>query len=197
MNPKLLRMTATAALLAAALTASASAQTIGLTAGATFNTISGDDLDDIVESRTGFVGGVYLNLPLGGGALSLEPALLYTMKGADFPDVDTELNADYIQIPVLLRYGFGAGGVKPVLFAGPAANIQVSCDLTGTFEGDCEDELSNPESLQWDGIVGAGIGFGKLGVDVRYEFGLTDAFEDIDGKNATWSILLRYALFGK
>jgi hypothetical protein len=188
-------MAATATLLAAATSVTATAQTIGLTAGATFNTISGDDFDDFVESRTGFIGGVYLNFPLG-GALSVEPAVLYAMKNVDFPDDDTELDAAYIQIPALLRYSFGAGGVKPALFAGPAANIQVSCDLSGTFAGDCEDQISDPESVQWTGIVGAGLGFGKLGVDVRYEFGLNDAFEDVDGKNATWSILARYALFG-
>jgi hypothetical protein len=189
-------MAATATLLAAATSVTATAQTIGLTAGATFNSINGDDAEDFFDSRTGFVGGAYVNFPLG-GSLSVEPALLYTMKGADIPDFDTELNADYIQIPILLRYSFGAGGVKPAIFAGPAASFQVGCDFSGDVEGSCEDELASPETVQWDGIVGAGLGFGKLGVDVRYEFGLSDVYEDFDAKNATWSILVRYALFGK
>jgi hypothetical protein len=198
MNPKFLRMTATAALLLAAMTATASAQTIGITAGATFNNLNGDDADDVFgfESKTGFVGGAYLNLPLGGGSFSVEPALLYTQKGADLPDFDTELSSDFIQIPVLLRYQFGAGGVKPSIFAGPAASFSVGCDFTGDVEGSCEETGATEESVQWDGIIGAGLNFGKLGVDARYEFGLTDAYEDFDAKNGTFVLLARYALFG-
>jgi len=197
-SPTFLRMTATAALLAAAMTATASAQTIGLTAGATFNTLNGDDAEDVFgfESKTGFVGGAYVILPLGGGSLTLEPQLLYTMKGADLPDFDTELSNDYIQIPVLLRYGFGAGGVKPSIFAGPAASFSVGCEFTGDVDGSCEDTGATEESVQWDGIVGAGLGFGKFGVDVRYEFGLTDVYEDFDAKNGTFAVLVRYNIFG-
>lgn len=198
MNPKFLRMAATAALLAAAMTATASAQTIGITAGATFNSLNGDDAEDVFgfESKTGFVGGVYLNLGLGGGSFSVEPALLYTMKDADLPDFNTELSNEYIQIPVLLRYGFGAGGVKPSIFAGPAASFSVGCEFTGDVEGSCEDTGASEKSVQWDGIIGAGLSFGKFGVDVRYEFGLTDVYEDFDAKNGTFAILGRYALFG-
>jgi Outer membrane protein beta-barrel domain len=197
MNPKFLRMTATAGLLVAALTATASAQTIGLTAGATFNTISGDDVEDVFESKTGFVGGAYLNLPLGGGAFSLEPAVLYSMKGANFQGSDIEFSGDYIQVPVLLRYGFGAGGVKPVLFAGPAASFQVGCEYSDSSDSaTCDEFGTNGKSVQWDGIVGAGLGFGKLGVDVRYEFGLTDVYEDLNAKNGTFAVLVRYNLFG-
>jgi outer membrane protein with beta-barrel domain len=198
MNPKFLRMTATAALLVAAMTATASAQTIGITAGATFNTLNGDDAEDVFgfESKTGFVGGAYLNLPLGGGSLSLEPAVLYTMKDADLPDFNTELSNEYIQIPVLLRYGFGAGGVKPSIFVGPAASFSVGCEFTGDVDGSCEDTGASEKSVQWDGIIGAGLSFGKFGVDVRYEFGLTDVYEDFDAKNGTFAILARYDLFG-
>ena len=197
MNPKFLRMTATAVLLVAAMTATASAQGIGITAGATFNSISGDDVEDVFESKTGFVGGAYLSLGLGGGGLSLEPAVLYTMKGANIQGSDVEFSGDYIQIPILLRYGFGAGNVKPAIFAGPAASFQVSCDFSDSSDSaSCEDAGSDGKSTQWDGIVGAGLGFGKFGVDVRYEFGLSDVYEDLDAKNGTFAVLLRYNLFG-
>jgi hypothetical protein len=33
-------------------------------------------------------------------------------------------------------------------------------------------------------------------LDVRYETGLTDTFEDIDAKYGTWSIMGRFALLG-
>ena len=197
MNPKFLRMPSTAALLLAAMTATASAQTIGLTAGATFNTISGDDVEDVFESKTGFVGGAYLNLPLGGGAFSVEPAVLYSMKGANIQDTDVEFSGDYIQIPVLLRYGFGAGGVKPVIFAGPAVSFQVGCEFSdGSDSATCEEAGDDGKSTAWDGIVGAGLSFGKLGVDVRYEFGLTDVYENLDAKNGTFAVLVRYNIFG-
>jgi hypothetical protein len=197
MNPKFLRMTATAALVIAAITAPASAQVgLGLTGGVSVSNLDGDDITD-ADNYTGFSGGAYVNLGLG-SALSLEPQLLYTRKGAGSSDGD--LTQDFLQIPALLKYSFGAPGtgVRLFVFAGPVFSYAWSCEIDTGDGVDCEDfpDVGSENSTIWSGTAGAGLQFGKLGLDVRYETGLSDTFEDIDAKYGTWTIMGRFALVG-
>src|SRR5512145_1705868 len=66
MKRQLLRFTAAAGILLAASSATASAQGFGVMAGANFADVSGDDIEGSdVDSRTGFVGGVFYEHKLG------------------------------------------------------------------------------------------------------------------------------------
>mgnify|MGYP003557664224 CR=1 FL=1 len=66
---KLFRISTLAALVlgAAVVTAQAQEKQFGLLAGANFATINGSDISDGTGTRTGFAGGIFFAIPVGGG----------------------------------------------------------------------------------------------------------------------------------
>jgi hypothetical protein len=182
------------------LTASAStagAQGFGVMAGANFADISGDDIDGSdVDSRTGFVGGVFYEHKLG-TSISLRPEVLYSMKGGSnalFGD-DVDWKNDYIQVPVLVKYSFGSGPTHPFLLIGPAIAFNISCEFSDPDEEISCDDLFGEDfvsSTDFSGILGLGLQWNALDLNVRYDLGFTDVLEDVDATNKTISILVGY-----
>lgn len=173
-------------------------------------------------SLTGFLGGLYFAIPLGDGHYVIEPELLYEGKGAryaitaDLPTGtvtgDLDLDLHYVSVPVLLRYNFSTDQ-GPYLLAGLSANFNISC--SGAWSGDLADVVSaageptEPDcaDLQTTSggelkaqttigtVVGAGFRAAKFGLEVRYDFDMGDAYQDVSGvKNEAWEILLRYSI---
>lgn len=186
MKRQLLRFTAAAGILLAASAATANAQGFGVTAGATFSQLSGDDVSG-EENKTGFAGGVFYEFKAS-EALVIRPELLYIMKGSGAEGTDETLSLDYIQLPILLKYKFGSGTTKPFLMIGPAFGMNVSCDSFGT---DCSDD-DDLEKLEISGVFGGGVQIKAFDVNVRYDMGLTDFVDGLDAKNQTWVIMLGY-----
>jgi hypothetical protein len=181
------------ALAATALTAQAQqAKQFGIVAGVDFADITGDDFSG-TSSKTGFVGGLYLAIPMG-DRVAIEPEVLYASKGAQDQDIsDIKLNNNYIEIPVLVRYSFNNNG-GPYLLAGPAVGFSISCKFTdGSTDLDCNDTngLGLETNTTFGGVVGLGFQKNRFGLEGRYDFDFGDAFKDIAGKNAAWEILAR------
>ena len=105
----------------------------GVMAGLNFAKLGGDDVYG-TGSRTGFVGGAFADKPLGGG-LSLHPALLLSLEGAEADhinggDTSGALKLDYLRLPILVRYTFATpGGTHPFIAVGPSVGGRVSCAL--------------------------------------------------------------------
>jgi hypothetical protein len=186
MKRQLLRFSAAAGILLAASAATANAQGFGVTAGATFSKLSGDDVTG-EENKTGFAGGVFYEFKAG-EALVIRPELLYIMKGTGAEGTDENFSLDYIQLPILVKYKFGSGTTKPFLMIGPAFGMNVNCDSFG-FDCSDEDEL---EKLEISGIIGGGVQINQFDVNVRYDMGFTDVIDGSDVKNRTWVIMLGY-----
>lgn len=175
-----------AAILGMALTSASSAQVaIGLTGGVNSSTLTGSDADTLdVSSGTGGGGGGYVNLYLG-SKFSVEGQLLFMAQSFD---VSSEsVTQGYIEIPALLKFYVG----KLNLFAGPAISWQVSCstDLSTT---NCDQAATS----LWSGIAGAGLQFGKLGVEAHYQTGFSDAIENVDASYGAWYFMARLAILG-
>jgi hypothetical protein len=192
---KFLRMTALAALALGATAVSAHAQgakQIGVVAGVDFANMSGTDVDGIGKgSRTGFIGGLYVAIPLA-DRMAIEPEVLYAMKGSKFNDVNIQLDHDYIQVPVLFKYNFNNDG-GPYLLAGPAVNFSISCNekqITGSASISCSDDGLDANTT-FGGVVGLGFQKSRLGVEGRYDFDFGEAFKDLNAKNNAWEILAR------
>ena len=120
---------AAVALAATALTAQAQgAKQFGIVAGVDFANMSGDDVDN-TSSKTGFVGGFYVAIPIA-DRVAIEPEVLYASKGfVDSDNSDFKLSNNYIEIPVLVRYSFSnEGGVY--FLAGPAVGFSISCKFS-------------------------------------------------------------------
>ncbi|HEX6814694.1 MAG TPA: porin family protein [Gemmatimonadaceae bacterium] len=196
-------MVSAAALALAAASHTATAQlatpkpTIGMLGGLNMSTLSGNDISN-ASNRTGFQAGLFLTLHMS-QAWSIEPEALYTQEGASAGGETAKMN--YIQVPVLLRWDVMAKNpVHPFFIAGPAAAIQVGCNLSASGQSATCDQLSQagdgPQKKSFDmlGVAGAGLGFNvgatQMSVGARYSYGFSDAFKDSDIKNRYFSVLL-------
>jgi len=197
-------------------------KTFGVVAGIDFSTFTGDGANLSIlgldkGSLTGFAGGFYLAIPIGPSVV-LEPEALYVGKGAKYSigepgfSGDLKFNLGYIAVPVLFRYNFKADG-GPYLLAGPDIAFNLSCSMSGTgdlnlgsFNGESCVTVGNEIDLPFDatsvtfgGVVGLGFQRDRIGLEGRYDFDFSQAFQDVGGvsaetKNAAWEILLRYQI---
>jgi hypothetical protein len=166
------------ALLLVGMTQYADAQVkFGLKAGVNYNSDSfGDVTNDVLngaESRTGYHAGIWLRFKIPAIGLYLRPELVYTQLRNDVnyisPVGTTATKTDFqfskIDVPVLLgKKIFGVGHV----FAGPSFQYILDSDFG---LNDLTEISTNEFSL---GIqMGFGIEFGRLGIEARWERGLT------------------------
>ena len=123
------------------------------------------------ESKFGADVAIMYTFPIGDGFLALQPELHWMQKGStisSIPDNDLVTTMNYLELPLLLRVNFG-GSLKLFAFGGPSAGylIDVNSDNVAITKDDFED-------IEFGLHIGAGIGFGRFEVDVRYMAGLSD-----------------------
>ena len=176
----------------------------GIKAGGNMAKPTGSDVDDIegtLKTKVGFVGGIFISFNLS-NSFSIQTEVLYTMKGATYEYTDVEetveekLYGDYLEIPLLLKFKFLSGGIRPFIFAGPYVGFKLSEKLEVMGE-----EIPMEEALlknnDYGAIFGGGLQLGsKFHLDVRYSMGLQkilDDVEDIDFKNGVWSATVGFA----
>lgn len=173
-----------------------SAQTvIGAKAGLSMaeQSFSGEGVSVSLDSRTGFVGGVFAQFGLG-SPWFIQPEVLYSSKG--FGAESETLSLNYVEIPVLFGAAFplSNSALKPMVFAGPSVGFALSCDAEGE---DCGDIY---KSVDFGLVFGAGIQYAldniSLFLDGRYDMGLTNVLDDITEidvdvsvKNRAWQFM--------
>ena len=193
--------------------------TFGVRAGVTSAGLRGDAVgnlnglldfaDDMIttHNRIGFFAGTFATVPLGGG-ISVEPGLYYTQKGYELRGALTikgleflgakaksQLQQQYIDIPVLLKAELGSG---LQVFAGPQLSYLAKSDLKTTAGLLGINLLNNTMDVtdqfnRWDMGVSAGIGYQlKNGVNITaaYDYGLSkvDANKNINGYNTAFKV---------
>ncbi len=204
--PRFLRVSTLAALAlaATALTAQAQEKQVGLLLGANFATLNGSDyVSDGAGTRTGFVGGLFVAIPLGGGNWFIEPEVLYSMQGDTYDN--SAYNGtdalDYIRIPVLIKWVANPGAKGFYVMAGPSVGFNVKCNDSGdavgggSYDEDCSD-FGVKALTVFSGDLGAGYSFGRFSIEGRYNFDWSDAVELDDGtavdvKNSVISAIVR------
>jgi len=151
------------------------------------------------KSRIGITGGVFAQVPLAKGRMSLRPELLFTTKGGayDFFNGDrTDFKINYIELPLSLEYRL-MGFIN--LHAGGYASLLASAN--GDIEGIPPTlKRANFEAFDFGWHAGAGIDFGGIGLHFRLSRGLQNVgsqspaqlFGDL--KNSTWAVTLSYGL---
>jgi len=180
---------ASLALIVAAATATAQGtKKFGALAGVDFATMNGDDANNL-GSHTGFVGGLYVTIPMK-SSLSLEPEVLYAGLGASVDNSDVKVSHNYIQIPVLLRYEFNAAG-GPYLLLGPSVGFSISCnESNGSASISCKDDGLDTQTT-FGGVFGIGYQKNRFGLEGRYAMDFGNAFKGFAANNAAWEILAR------
>ncbi len=172
------------ALVAAPLTAQARVGVIGGFVSSNITT-SGTNGTFSPSSRSGFAAGVSVQGMLAPD-LSLGPEAMYIEKGykTTAAGVTGTFKLDYIEVPVLLRLGMGAGTTRLFVLGGPSIAFKIACstDLSsgsGSIGGDCSNSTDNNiKSADFSVMFGAGVSVNALSLSARYDLGLTDVYNN-------------------
>lgn len=149
------------------------------------------------DVRTGFTGGLVIDLGLPLMPLGIETGLYYSQKGvSDEADGSTQtLKLDYLEVPVLAKFSLGPPGpISPSFVVGPYAGYLLNSEFEGENEfGSGTVNLDDDtESVDFGLIAGVGVDFNlgltKVNVQTRYGYGLVDAFDGEDSKHRVLSI---------
>ena len=140
---------------------------IGIKAGPLFSTLSSDVVADPLDTRTGWIGGLFIggNRP---GVVGLQADILFARKKVGTPTGDVTL--DYLEIPVMLRVNAGSSnldGVSVFGVLGPVLDVRLKGKLN--FEDGLDDQT---ESVDVGITVGAGIEITRFIIEGRYTRGL-------------------------
>ncbi len=159
------------------------------------------DFADIKSSsKTGFQFGAFARI---GDKFYLQPEILWSVKGGivEFTQdligttkYDTKLTA--IDVPILVGYKLVklpvAGNIR--VFGGPIATFITSSKAS--LDGISLPELENYKSTIWSLGVGAGVDILMFTLDVRYEFGLSNASDatDVTQKSNVFNVSLGWKI---
>jgi hypothetical protein len=144
----------------------------GIKAGLNLSTLTGPGN---VDWRPGFHAGFLSHIHVS-PAFSLQPEIVYSSQGGKYPtNPDTKRKLDYINIPVLLQYNFDNGFR---LQGGPQIGFLVSAkDKVGDVELNTV-STDNFKTIDFSLPLGLSyLSYSGLGVDARYNLGLTNVVE--------------------
>ncbi|WP_010229133.1 porin family protein [Gillisia marina] len=156
----------------------------GVKGGINSSTFSGDGFGDFdnPDSRTSFNLGLLAEIPLS-DKFSVQPEVLYSGQGYDIASRndanDVEYQLDYINVPVLAKL-YLVDGLS--LEAGPQVGFLVNSEIDSNPSGDGGDvPLDEDQFNKVDLSVALGASYkfrGGFFVNARYNFGLSDVYDD-------------------
>lgn len=132
----------------------------GFRLGANLASFTGDDADQVPDTRMGFTGGGFIGFD-SGKHLGFRTDLLYTMKGG-VEDEYSEIKLDYFELAPLLVVRFPLTGRFTMRgFIGPMVGLWVNAEATflyddGIQEGEADIDLGEiVEHWEFSGVIGA------------------------------------------
>ena len=161
--------------------------------------------------RIGFSLGGFINYEIN-EIFSLQPELLYTMKGVKFDgngyfygynfNTDIIYKTDYIEIPLLGKLTVAKNsGITPFLLFGPffayntSSKLKVKVEVEGESDSD-EVDFNYIKEIDYGLILGGGFETSSgILIDIRYNLGLisvNDASDDIITKNQVILIMMGF-----
>jgi hypothetical protein len=167
----------------------------GIKAGVNFASFGGEDADRFFQGadeqfRTGVTIGGFVRVDPA-GPFALQTELLYTQKGAKLEETvfgettTTIYKIDYIEVPLLAKVQIPVTGpLTPNFFAGPAVGVpvreNVEIESTSGSDSGSIDDLIEPTDIgvHLGGGVNIAAGTVEVTLDIRYQFGLTNIFQD-------------------
>lgn len=178
---------------------SAQNTTLGLKGGVNLATWSNSNPDITYSNRVGFHAGLFSQIHVS-PSFAVQPEVVYSSQGTKYNDVanrEHNLQMNYVNIPVMLQAKVGGGWYAQ---AGPQVGF-----LVGTTDkiNDVETGFfTTSDFKKTDVAVGVGLGYSSpsaLGIDARYNLGLTDV--NLGGsnkiKNNVLQVGLTYKLGGR
>ncbi|NIR47370.1 PorT family protein [candidate division KSB1 bacterium] len=135
--------------------------------------------------------------------LSIQPELLFAMKGADYitnmSNRNASIDISYLELPLLVNIQVKpTHNISPNLFWGPYFSINIDDNLT--FVGEPGFDTDFVDSFDYGLTFGAGIefkmGLGNLSFDGRYSYGI-DNVRIFGFKNRVLSLNVGYSFFNR
>lgn len=162
---------------------------LGLEAGANFSDFVGSNgVTDVTNAnayKLGFVGGGFLCLNFG-NSFGIRPEILYEQKGNAISGTSTVNEVDYIEVPVLLKFGLGTPVFNPSILLGPA----FSWNTVATFAKEGTGSVNGSDI----GLVGGvEVDIDKFLISGRYELGLDNVTQQTNFQNGTITVLVGYS----
>lgn len=190
---------AVALLIATAIPAAAQFK-IGPRIGVNVNKLHFNEETFHADNRAGFTGGIEAELMIPAINLGLDASVLYVRRSGQIQDDKTvqNVNRDYIDIPVYLKWKFGlpliGKVVKPYLFTGPDfAFLTSRTAINDAWKNKKFDVAWNfGFGLEFFKHLQIGASYG-LGMSKAAEkLGVTEGKQEIDGKNRYWTVTAAY-----
>jgi hypothetical protein len=155
--------------------------------------LSNTGLASYYKSITEFNAGLLVSIPLN-KIFYVQPEIIYSEQGSVVPEtsnVKFEVNTQYINVPVLFKYLHKSG-----LFAetGPQVGFLTAADVTYATKYSIKSS-SEPVDFSWAFGAGYKLPCMNLGVDARYNLGLTTMDKSTSSgtvKNSVFQIDLFY-----
>ena len=139
-----------------------------------------EDIEDVVDwkSKVGYQLGADLQI---GNKFYVQPGVQmeFVKNTVEFQLINPEsdnFSRTHLRVPLMIGYAFGEidGNFAARIFTGPNASILLSAKVE---DDDIKDQLK-------DAVFGWNVGFGAdlsiLFIDLGYQFGLSEVFEDLD-----------------
>lgn len=169
---------------------------MGIKAGTNLSKLSTDNTFSS-DNRAGYYAGLWTRI--GAAGIHLQPELYISGKNTTLKDVnglENEVKFTSLDVPVLVGTKIGAAGVGLRLNTGPVVSFILNDDQSlGQAAGSAFNGNFKGQNIAWQ--FGAGLDISKLGVDIRYEQGLSKIGENgyNDTKLKLFTVGLAYRLF--
>lgn len=169
---------------------------LGIKAGANLSKLSTDNTFSS-DNRAGYYGGLWARI--GAAGIHLQPELYLSGKNTTLKASNGEENKvkfTSLDVPVLVGTKIGAAGIGVRLNTGPVVSFILDDEQSfGQAAGSAFKGNFKGQNIAWQ--FGAGLDIKNLGIDLRYEAGLSKIGKDgyDDAKLGLFTLGLAYRLF--
>jgi hypothetical protein len=167
---------------------------VGVKAGVNYSTIDANNLKN--SSVAGYQAGVFARV---GGSVYLQPELYLSGTGGQFQSDDNVYSGTVkftnLDLPVLIGVRFGPQKLNFRIMGGPVFTTILNTDesLSQNFNATYNDFRSY-KNLTVEGQLGAGVDFGPLTADLRYQFGVNEVNEDHQQRQNLWALSVGFKI---
>ena len=162
---------------------------VGVIAGVTSSSTTLEDAknDLMAGDITQYHVGLTTKMDL--GVITLQPSLIYNVKGTRLEDFDSKsinFKTGFLELPVQIQVGIPIAGFRPYAFVEPFVGYAIT-NSAGGQSTNSQNIQNKLQSVKWDNIknrleYGAGLGagvdiFNRLQVSVRYFWNLGELYD--------------------
>lgn len=172
----------------------------GIKGGVNLTSLSSGGSSLASDNRAGYLGGFYARF--GALGFNFQPEIYITSKNVDINTSNsTKANAKFtsIDVPLLIGAKVGALGIGGRFYGGPLLSFAINKDNGfGSAVGNAARLDYKDSNVAFQ--VGAGLDIQRLGIDLRYEAGLTkqtyfDGSTNYKTRVSLFNLSLAYRLF--